>query len=256
MSTFSQSSSEVSIKRVFTNNYVYPDWFTETDYKFYTRMLKQLKKNIYFHTRAAEHFNKMQYYIFGPSIIITAVSGVASFLSTSSIIGEELQNGFGISVGVLASISTMLQSVGSSCKFSAKADAHRLAAEEYSKLMTRLKFEMEKPDEESFIGDMEAQIIDIKNKCNYFVPQFIIDNYYKSKNKLQGKSDLVEMLNNIPDKINNIKSVSDSNIKDYQTFKNDNIAITITEEEPTIDISNTNLLDISYNENGPQEHIV
>lgn len=252
MSTISESSSNSSIKRVYTNNYVYPEWFTETDYKFYNRMLKQLRKNIYLHARAAEHFNKMHYYIFGPSILITAISGIASFLSTSSIVNSDIQNGFGISVGVLASISTMLQSVGSSCKFSAREDAHRLAAEEYSKLMTRLKFEMEKPDEESFIGDMEAQIIDIKNKCNYFVPQFIVDNYYKKKDKSSSKSKSFEpSLEQIP----NVKSISTSNLKDYKTFPKDNVVITITDDTDKTSV-NDNLLSPNTETSKHQENIV
>ena len=53
----------------------------------------------------------MNFYIFGPSISITALSGIASFLSTSDFIETEARNGLGVTVGVLASISSMLQAL-------------------------------------------------------------------------------------------------------------------------------------------------
>lgn len=260
----SKSSSKSSVKRVFTSSYVYPDWFTDTDYKFYDKMLSELNKKRHFHTKASEHFNKMNYYIFGPSIAITAISGIASFLSTSSLVQTEVQNGFGISVGIMASISTMLQSIGSSCRFSAKADAHRLASEEYSKLITRLKFEMERPDEQSFLGDMEAQMLEIQNKCNYFVPQFIIDDYYKNKKCQEKKKKRLTVIkpnessnsthtSNLSVPANNSNNPNDS----YGTFKkvNNEVIINIDDVDKLKETSSTdeNILPPAIEENEENE---
>ena len=121
----------------------------------------------------------MEKYIFGPSITITCLSGIASFLSTSEMIHHDTQNMFGIGVGILSSISSLLQSLGSSFRFSAKEESHRVAAEEYNKLCVKLKFEMEMPNEETFIEQLEKDILEIHNKCNYFAPQFIINKYKK-----------------------------------------------------------------------------
>ena len=39
---------------------------------------------------------------------------------------------------------------------------------------------MELPDKKTFFDEMEEHILEIQNNCNYFVPQFIIDDYYKN----------------------------------------------------------------------------
>ena len=173
----SSASSDSSISRVFQERFIYPRWFTKQKYKFYEKLEDRLKKLRYVHTRSAEHYEKMNFYIFGPSISITALSGIASFLSTSDFIETEARNGLGVTVGVLASISSMLQALASASKYHAKIESHRGAADQFNTLLTRLRFEMELPNEENFSDDIEKQIIEIKNKCNFYPPQFIIDEY-------------------------------------------------------------------------------
>ena len=91
------------------------------------------------------------------------------------------RNGLGVTVGVLASISSMLQAVASASKYHAKIESHRSAAEQFNTLLTRLRFEMELPNEENFTEEIEKQVIEVKNKCNFFPPQFIIDEYQTRK---------------------------------------------------------------------------
>ena len=79
----------------------------------------------YVHSRSVEHYEKMNFYIFGPSISITALSGIASFLSTSDFIDQDARNGLGVAVGVLASISSMLQALASAYKYHAKIESSR-----------------------------------------------------------------------------------------------------------------------------------
>ena len=177
----SSASSESSISRVFQERFIYPKWFTKQKYKFYEKLEERLKKLRYVHTRSAEHYEKMNFYIFGPSISITALSGIASFLSTSDFIDQDARNGLGITVGVLASISSMLQALASASKYHAKIESHRGAADQFNTLLTRLRFEMELPNEENFTEEIEQQIIEVKNKCNFFPPQFIIDEYQARK---------------------------------------------------------------------------
>lgn len=177
----SSASSESSISRVFQERFIYPKWFTKQKYKFYEKLEDRLKKLRYVHSRSAEHYEKMNFYIFGPSISITALSGIASFLSTSDFIDQDARNGLGVAVGVLASISSMLQALASASKYHAKIESHRGAAEQFNTLLTRLRFEMELPNEENFTEEMEKQVIEVKNKCNFFPPQFIIDEYQARK---------------------------------------------------------------------------
>ena len=168
---------------IFEGNYKYPKWFNKKKYVFYNKTLERLQRLSDLHTRSSQYYEKMHYYIFGPSITITALSGIASFLSTSQFIDTNTQNVFGIGVGIVASLSSVLQSIGGACQFSAKKEAHRTVAEEYNKLIVTIKFEIEMPNEEDFTDNLEKQIIDIQNKCNYFIPQSIIEQYDKTKRK-------------------------------------------------------------------------
>jgi len=180
--------SDISIKSdisnsLFTDNYEYPQWFNKKKYVFYNKILERLQRLSHLHSRASQYYEKMNFYIFGPSITITALSGIASFLSTSQYISQGAQNGFGIGVGIVASISSVLQSLAGACQYSAKKEAHRTVAEQYNNLIISIKFEIEMPNEEDFTDKLEIQILDIQSKCNYFVPQFIVEEYDKKKNK-------------------------------------------------------------------------
>ena len=150
--------------------------------RFFNMMLKRLKKKKYIHNRASNYFNNMQKYIMYPSVCITAFSSIASFLSTSNIVTDNMKTGLSISVGVCASVSTLLQSISSSCNYSTKSELHRTATEEYDKLITKINFEIEMPNEKDFVEQMENKILDIQNKCKYIPPQFIIDEYDKQNN--------------------------------------------------------------------------
>ena len=170
---------------LFETTYKFPEWYSKKQYEFYKQNLLRLKKLRYLHTRSSKYYDRLNNYILGPAIGFTAFSGIASFLSTSSYVSDDAQSGFGIGVGIIASLSSVLQSIGGACQFGAKKEAHRTVAEQYSHLITRLKFELEMPNEEDFLENLEKQILDIQAKCNYFVPQFLIDEYSAKKRKNQ-----------------------------------------------------------------------
>ena len=136
--------------------------------------LKELK---WVHARSAQHYDKMNNIFVLPTILITSISGMASFLSTSSMIGENTKTTFGISVGVMASVSSLLQSMSSAYKFGTKAEMHRTAAEEYNKLIVKISFEMADPNESKFIENLESKLLEIQSNCKYFPPQSICDRY-------------------------------------------------------------------------------
>lgn len=169
------------------DNYVYPEWYNKKKYEFYKKIYKRLKLLINIHNESSVYYSTMDKYIFGPSIFISCISGIASFMSTSSVIETEYQNIFGIIVGILSSIATLLQSFGSAYRFSAKEESHRHAAEEYDKLGVKVKFEIEMPNEEDFTEKLEQAILDIQNKCRYFAPQFITDKYKNKKQLILNK---------------------------------------------------------------------
>ena len=203
---------------IFENVYKYPEWYNKKKYIFYNKMLARLKKLSYIHTRASQYYDKMNYYIFGPSITLTAISGIASFLSTSDFVDNEAQNSFGVAVGIIASISSVMQSIGGACQFSAKQEGHRSAAEQYNNLIVKTKFEIEMPNEENFADDLEAMILDIQGKCNFFPPQFIVDEYENKHRckphdhkELEGEFDVENTKNHIQKQKKRLS-------KNYNTF--------------------------------------
>tara|TARA_B110000238_G_scaffold162010_1_gene176192 strand:+ start:523 stop:1122 length:600 start_codon:yes stop_codon:yes gene_type:complete len=163
------------------NDYTYPEWYNLKKFIFYKKIYKRLKVLVEIHSESSNYYFKLDKYIFGPSIVISCLSGIGSFLSTSEFIDNRTQNIFGISVGVMSSVTALIQSIGSACRFSVKEESHRHTAEEYNKLSVKVKFEMEMPNEEDFQDKLEADILDIQNKCNYFAPQFIVNKHTKKK---------------------------------------------------------------------------
>jgi hypothetical protein len=214
--------SDISIKSdisnsLFVDNYEYPKWFNKKKYIFYNKILQRLQRLSYLHSRASQYYESMNFKIFAPSITITALSGIASFLSTSQYIDASTQNGFGIGVGIVASISSVLQSLAGACQYSAKKEAHRTVAEQYNNLIISIKFEIEMPNEEDFTDKLESQILDIQSKCNYFVPQFIVDEYDKKKQLNNNHKTLTKQTSkdNLKDNEHIILNIDDKN---YQTF--------------------------------------
>ena len=162
---------------VFSTEYVYPEWFTEKNLNFYRKKLEHLQKLRYVHSEAANYYDKLHLKIYFPSITITGLSGIVSFLSSSSLFTEQVQTGLAIGVGVLASVSAVIQSIASAVDYSTKSKAHREAGEEYEKLMTKVEFEMEMPNEPTFADDLENLILEIQNKCTYAPPKHIVESY-------------------------------------------------------------------------------
>lgn len=152
-------------------------WFTEKHYNFYKKKLEHLQKLRYIHSESAAYYDRLHLKIYGPSIIITSISGIGSFLSSSTLFSSNVQTGIAIGVGVLTSISAMIQSLASAVDYSTKAKIHREAGEEYDKLITRIEFEMEMPNEKEFANDLESLILDIQNKCTYAPPKHIVEGY-------------------------------------------------------------------------------
>ncbi len=146
--------------------------------RIYTHMFRRLAKLYSLHSKSASYFRKLSNGVRVPSIVLTCLSGILSFMSTTSIVGEDLKNGLNISVGILAVISTMAQSFSSAFKYDAKVESHQNASQEYDKLLTRVKFEQIHPNEGSkFLSDLETAILKVKNKCNYYVPRHILSQW-------------------------------------------------------------------------------
>ena len=146
---------------------------------FYQKTLQRMIKNKNIHIDSSSYYSKLNYYIIIPSVLITGLSGIGSFLSSTELISENVRTDCAIAVGVLSCISTLLQSISGSCQYDTKSEMHRSAAEEYEILITKLKFEMEQPNEEDFLNNLEDKIIQIQTKCKFFPPYNIVLKYEK-----------------------------------------------------------------------------
>ncbi|VVU94653.1 hypothetical protein CPAV1605_378 [seawater metagenome] len=140
----------------------------------------KLKKNT--HNQASKVYASKNLWFILPSILITALSGIFSFLSSSSEIDTNTSVWLSITVGVLASISTFLQSFSGAMDFGGKTEGHSAATEEYDNILTVINFEISNPNESlqntySFYDKIKNEILQIKQKCKYQVPQDINNKY-------------------------------------------------------------------------------
>jgi len=140
------------------------------------------------HYHCADTYNRYNMYLFIPSITISTMASIASFLTASDYIDDDTRNIFSVSVGIMTVFSSMMQSFSNTLKYPAKVEGHQLAADEYSKLLTRLQFEYINPNEEDFFNKMEEEILRIKNNCKYYPLQSVVSKY-KSKLSLENFTD-------------------------------------------------------------------
>jgi len=215
----SSDCSSIPDAKFFNEKYTYPEWFTRKKMIFHNKMLRRLKKLRFLHSRSSQYYESMNIKLSAPSIVITALSGIASFLSTSQYVDEDSQNACGITVGVLASVASVFQAFTAACQYGAKREAHRTVAEQYNALIVKTKFEMEMPNEEDFIDKLEQAILEIDAKCNYFVPQFIIKEWAKEERKLDNET--VKKTNADLD-LNEFTNTSNINIGIFNADENEN----------------------------------
>ena len=134
------------------------------------------------HDKSNKRYSQKNLYFIIPSIFITALSGIFSFLSTTSSMNSNMSITFSILVGILASISTFMQSFSGAMDFGGKAEAHSVATEEYDLILTAIKFEITNPYDSinnpiDFYEKIKNKIMEIKQKCKYQVPHDIIVSY-------------------------------------------------------------------------------
>jgi len=112
----------------------------------YAWLVKTLQQYIDKNMKEANKYSKLDRLVSIPSIIITCVSGIAAVIATHDV-SDQAQNMIGISVGIMASISTMLQSMSKGYNFSAKADKFRKLSEEFTTYQNTLVGEMRSANE-------------------------------------------------------------------------------------------------------------
>jgi hypothetical protein len=160
--------------------------------RFLTDYLDRLEELKWIHSRSSEYYERHNLFIIIPSIILTSVSGIISFMSTSNGVSKDFQYISSISVGVIASVSSLFQALSSTLQFNTKSELHRDVADRYDKIITNIKFEFVDHSDENFISELEKQIIEVQNMCKYFPPMFLYDEYIKfKKHEMKLESELI-----------------------------------------------------------------
>ena len=190
-----QNNIEIEIPENSSNNIVTPTGSTASESpclsqctdkssSFLAKMRSRLKRQFEQHVAAATYYKKMNILVSVPSLVLTGFASVASFLSTSAHVSSDAQTGFAISVGIVSAISTILQTFASGFRYPSRIESHSVAGNSYNNLKTQVEFEKDVPNEQNlqiFADKLEQQILEIQQKTNYFVPEWIREKYSKKK---------------------------------------------------------------------------
>lgn len=175
---------------------------------------KKIEEEKTIYNKASNIFFKKNIWLVYPTIFFTGLSSILSFTSNSDLFTDNTNKMLVFLVGVFTSLTTITQSLSSSLGYNTKSEMFRKAADSYDKILTQIEFEMQEPNEDNFMNDIEEKILQIKNECKHLPPEYLYSEY-KSKNpktkNLFNKVNIYET-----DKIinNNSDDNSNNNIND------------------------------------------
>jgi hypothetical protein len=171
------------------------DVLSERSKHFLTEYIDRLEQLKWIHSRASEYYERRNLAITIPSIVLTSLSGIMSFMSTSSGVSSSFQYSSSITVGIIAAVSSLVQALSSTLQFGTKSELHRDVADRYEKIITSIKFEFVDHSDENFIEELEKQIIEVHNMCKYFPPMFLYEQYRQFKKKEMDELKKLEIIN-------------------------------------------------------------
>jgi len=120
-----------------------------------------------------KYYKSYNYYTFMnnllvlPSIALTSLASIFSFLSNSELFEAEQKSDFLVAVAIITALSSLLQTISGSCEFSVKKNQFNQAANEFNSLVDKISFEILDKDEEDFISTIEEEIKRIKEACKF-----------------------------------------------------------------------------------------
>ena len=144
--------------------------------KIYEKLEKYCELKRQTHWMCSRHYNKMDRLFTVPAIILSSLSGIGSFLASTETFKERADI-LTITVGVMASVTTLFQSFSNAFEYSTKSEAHQNATEAFDQIITKLRFERLNPKANvnavEFIDGIENVIVETKQRCKYIVPDWI-----------------------------------------------------------------------------------
>ena len=115
--------------------------------------------------------------------MITTLSSIFSFLSNSEMINDDAKKILLTFVGITTIFSTMTQSLSNAFGYGTKKEMFLHAADEYDKVLMKIRFEKNNPNEEDFLNKIEKEITKIEEMCKYLPPNWIVLEWNKYNNK-------------------------------------------------------------------------
>ena len=152
--------------------------------KIYERLEKYCELKRQTHWMCSRHYSSMDRYFTVPAIVLSSLSGIGSFLASTDTLKPHADI-LTISVGVMASVTTLFQSFSNAFEYSTKSEAHQNATEAFDQIITKLRFERLNPKANvnavEFIDSIENLIVETKQRCKYIVPDWIELEYSDKK---------------------------------------------------------------------------
>jgi hypothetical protein len=183
--------------------------------KLYSHFYEHCYDNRNLHAQAGAYYNQMNKHFVAPTLIISALSSIASFIASSDIITTKWKTVLTLSVGVMTSLNALVQSFSSAYQFDAKANAHFNAADKYDQLITEIDFEKSYPSDTEFFQQLEKKILDVKASCQFLVPNYIKADYYKRRERANERNFIHNKII-LPMKRELREAVVSGNLSDYK----------------------------------------
>ena len=152
--------------------------------KIYEKLEKYCELKRQTHWMCSRYYSSMDRYFTVPAIVLSSLSGIGSFLASTDTFKPQADV-LTISVGVMASITTLFQSFSNAFEYSTKSEAHQNATEAFDQIITKIRFERLNPKANvnavEFIDIIENLIVETKQRCKYIVPDWIEIEYSDRK---------------------------------------------------------------------------
>ena len=148
--------------------------------------LDRFRKLRYINQISATYYSKLNKRFVIPSIIISGISSVLSFMASSRSIGESMSEYISITVGILTIIITTLQTFTTSFGFSVKMDDFTKSANEYNKIIVELKMKHNQCDTENIyklLNELDEKAIQITYNTKYLPPLWVYEKWTTEKYK-------------------------------------------------------------------------
>ena len=125
--------------------------------KLYSHFYEHCYNQRNLHAMAGAHYNEMNKTFVAPTLIISALSSIASFIASSEIIPNNWKIILTLSVGVSTSLNALVQSFSSAYQFDTKSTAHFTASDNYDQLIIEIDFEKSYPNKADFFQTLEKE---------------------------------------------------------------------------------------------------